>query len=194
MAFKERMYLQSFMEISKALASSLSVDEVLEQIVRQITQAMNLKGATIRLVNPKTSTLELAASVGISDKYLNKGPVDMDKSIAESLRGRPVAIFDAQNDPRIQYPQEAKEEGIASLVAIPIMSKGKVIGAMRLLTGEPREFTMEEVDFAMAVAELGGQAIVNAQLGPSCMKSAPGSSISSRACWRSPRPSTRPWT
>ncbi|MBM4275330.1 MAG: GAF domain-containing protein [Deltaproteobacteria bacterium] len=164
MAFKERMYLQIFMEISKVLASSLSVDEVLDQIVRQITKAMNLKGATIRLVNPKTNTLELAASVGVSDKYLNKGPVDMDKSIAESLRGRPVAIFDAQNDPRMQYPQEAKEEGIASLAAVPMMSKGKVIGAMRLLTSEPREFTMEEVDFALAVAELGGQAILNARM------------------------------
>jgi len=113
---------------------------------------MSLKGATIRLVNPKTKTLELVASVGLSEKYLNKGPVDMDKSISEALSGRPVAIYDATTDPRIQYPQEAKEEGIATLVAIPMMSKGQIIGVMRLLTSEPREFTMDEVEFACAVA------------------------------------------
>lgn len=164
MAFKERMYLRSFQEISKALGSTLAVTEILDTIVRQITEVMGLKGATIRLVNPKTKTLELVAAVGLSEKYLNKGPVDMDRSISEALAGRPVAIYDATTDPRIQYPQEAKEEGIATLVAIPMLSKGQVIGVMRLLTAEPREFTMEEVDFACAVAEMGAQAIANAQM------------------------------
>ena len=164
MSFKERMYLRSFQEISKILSSTLAVDEVLDQIVRQITEAMNLKGGTIRLVNPKTNTLELMAAVGLSEKYLQKGQVDLDKSIAEALSGRPVAIFDATTDSRLQYPEQAKEEGIATLVAIPMVAKGKVIGVMRLVTGEPREFTMEEVDFACAVAELGAQAISNAKL------------------------------
>jgi signal transduction protein with GAF and PtsI domain len=164
MAFKERMYLRSFQEISKILSSTLAVDEVLDQIVRQVTEVMNLKGATIRLVNPKTNRLELVAAHGLSEKYLKKGPVDLDKSITEALSGRPVAIFDAVNDPRMQYPQEAKEEGIATLVAIPMVAKGTVIGVLRLVTAEPREFTMEEVDFACAVAEMGAQAISNAKM------------------------------
>ncbi len=164
MSFKERMYLRSFQEISKALGSTLAVTEILDTIVRQITEVMSLKGATIRLVNPKTKTLELVAAVGLSEKYLNKGPVDMDRSISEALSGRPVAIYDATTDPRIQYPKEAKEEGIATLVAIPMLSKGQVIGVMRLLTSEPREFTMDEVDFACAVAEMGAQAIANAKM------------------------------
>ncbi|MGQ9687842.1 MAG: GAF domain-containing protein [Desulfobaccales bacterium] len=164
MANKERMYLRSFIEISKTLGSTLAVDEVLDLIVRQITEAMGLKGATIRLVNPKTNTLELVASVGLSEKYLQKGAVDLDKSIADALSGRPVAIYDVGHDPRLQYPKEAQEEGIASLVVIPMVHKGKVIGVMRLVTSEPREFTLDEVDFACAIAELGAQAIVNAQL------------------------------
>ncbi len=164
MTSKERLYLISFQEISKAISSTLSVREVLELIVHKMAEVMNLKGCTIRLVNPKTSTLELVAAVGLSEKYLNKGQVDMDRSISEALSGRPVAIYDATTDPRIQYPQEAKEEGIATLVAIPILNKGKVIGVMRLLTAEPREFLMEEIDFACAIAELGGQAIINAQM------------------------------
>lgn len=164
MTNKERMYLRGFVEISKALGSTLAVNEILDIIVRQITDIMGLKGATIRLVNPKTKTLELMAATGLSEKYLNKGPVDMDKSISEALSGRPVAIYDATTDPRIQYPQEAKEEGIATMVAIPMLSKGQVIGVLRLLTSEPREFTMDEVDFACAVAELGAQAIANAKM------------------------------
>jgi signal transduction protein with GAF and PtsI domain len=161
---KERMYLRSFQEISKVLGSTLAVDEILDQIVRQIAVAMNLKGATIRLVHPKTNTLELAAAYGLSEQYLKKGQVDMDRSIAEALSGRPVAIYDATTDPRLQYPEQAKEEGIATMVVVPMVSKGKVIGVMRIVTGEPREFTMEEVDFACAVADLGAQAISNAKM------------------------------
>jgi signal transduction protein with GAF and PtsI domain len=161
---KERMYLQSFQEIAKALSSHLGVNDVLETIVRLITQTMNLKAATIRLVNPKTNTLELAAAVGLSPEYLQKGPVDLDKSINEALTGRPVAIFDATSDPRMQYPKDALKEGIASMVAIPMMFKSKVIGVMRLITGEPREFTLDEVDFASAVAEMGAQLISNARI------------------------------
>jgi len=164
MAFQERMYLRSFIEISKTLGSTLAVNELLDLIVRQATDAMNLKGATIRLINPKTNTMELVAAVGLSDKYLAKGPVGLDKSIADALTGRPVAIFDATSDPRMQYPQEAKEEGIASMVAIPMVYKGTVIGVMRLITAEPREFTLDEVDFACAIAELGAQAISNARM------------------------------
>ena len=164
MSSKDKTYLRSFMEISKVLSSTLAVDEVLDQIVRQIAAVMGLKGATIRLINPKTSTMELVAAQGLSEKYLKKGQVDLDKSISEALSGRPVAIFDATTDPRVQYPQEAKEEGIATLVAVPMVAKAKVIGVLRLVTGEPREFTMEEVDFACSVAELGAQAISNAMI------------------------------
>lgn len=164
MSAKDKSYLRSFMEISKVLASTLAVDEVLDQIVRQITAVMDLKGATIRLINPMTNTMELVAAQGLSEKYLKKGQVDLDKSITEALSGRPVAIYDAATDPRIQYPREAKEEGITTMVAIPMVSKGQVIGVMRLVTGDPREFTMEEVDFACSVAELGAQAISNAKI------------------------------
>jgi len=161
---KERVVLRSFQEIVKALSSHLGVEQVLETIVRELTQTMGLKGATIRLVHPKTNTLELAASVGLSEGYLQKGAVDLDKSLTESLSGRPVAIYDAANDPRMQYPKEAAAEGIASMAAIPMIFKGKVIGVIRLISGEPREFTLEEVDFASTVAEIGAQLIINAKI------------------------------
>ncbi len=62
-------------------------------------------------------------------KISEKSQVNLDKSIAEALSGRPVAVFDATTDPRLQYPQEAKEEGIATMVAVPMVTKGKVIGS-----------------------------------------------------------------
>jgi len=74
----------------------------------------------------------LATSYGLSDEYIKKGPVSALRSIAQSLEEGPVAIYDVMDDPRIQYPNEAKKEGIASLLSVPIVVGGNVIGAMRV--------------------------------------------------------------
>ena len=129
MAFKERIYLRSFIEISKTLGSTLAVNEVMDQIVRQMTETMGLKGATIRMVNPKTNTLELVAAVGLSDKYLDKGPVDLDKSISDALSGRPVGIFDAVNDPRLQYPRRPRRRASPRYWLFPWSIKARSSGS-----------------------------------------------------------------
>ena len=72
---KDKTYLWSFMEISKSFGLTLAVDEVLDQIVRQITAVMGLKETIIRLIDPRTNTMELVAAQGLSEKYLKKGRV-----------------------------------------------------------------------------------------------------------------------
>ncbi|HOI94446.1 MAG TPA: GAF domain-containing protein [Syntrophobacter fumaroxidans] len=164
-SFNEKVALRSFQEISKLLSSTMELPEILNHILEEITRVLGLKGGTIRLVSPKTNTLEWMASVGVSRKYIEKGAVDLDKSVAEAMTGTPVLVLDAGNDPRMQYPKQAREEGIASMLTIPMKARGgKVIGVMRLVTSEPRQFTMDEVDFACAVGELGAQAITNARM------------------------------
>ena len=163
--FDEKVALRSFQDISKLLGTTMELPEILSHILQEITKVLGLKGGTIRLVSPKTNTLEWAASIGVSQKYIKKGQVDLDKSVAEAMTGKPVLVLDAANDPRMQYPKQAQEEGIASMLTIPMTARGgKIIGVMRLVTSERREFTMDEVDFACAVGELGAQAIINARM------------------------------
>jgi len=81
------------------------------------------------------------------------------RSIASSLEDGPVAIYDVNDDPRLQYPEAAKKEGIVSILSVPIMSLGNIIGALRVYTAEPWEFTLEDVNFIQAVAQVAGMAI-----------------------------------
>jgi GAF domain-containing protein len=67
-----------------------------------------------------------------------------------------VAIFDVTDDPRIQYPDAARKEGIASILSVPIYVRGEIIGAMRVYTGEPWEFTLEDVNLVQALAQIAG--------------------------------------
>ncbi len=105
----------------------------------------------------------MAGSFGLSDEYINKGPVSALKSIAASLDEGPVAIYDVTDDPRIQYPDEAEKEGISSILSVPIISTGATIGAMRVYTAEKWEFTLEDLNFVQALAQLAGMAIAMAR-------------------------------
>ena len=164
MVRKEIAYFRVFHEVSRSILSVLDSKEVLRLIVKRIVPAMKLKAASLRLLNEKTNDLELAASRFLSKKYLKKGLLDADKSVPEVLEGKPVLIIDAQNDPRIQYRKEKAEEGIASVLSVPVQIYNKVIGMLRLYTSSPRSFTEGEIEFASALGEMAGLAIINARM------------------------------
>jgi len=161
---RAREYLRVFEEVTKAVSSTLRLNEVLNLIVRKLPEAMNLKAATIRLLDATGQKLELAAAHGLSEKYLGRGPVDTEENIREALQTRPVAIYDVSTDQRIHYQKEAMEEGIKSMLTLPIIAKDKVIGVLRLLTDRPRHFTEEDIAFAASLAEVCGTAIENARM------------------------------
>ncbi len=162
--YREIRYLKTMEEVSRTISSTLDIHEVLDMIVKKIPSIMKTKAATIRLLDSPGRKLELVASYGLSDKYLNRGPVDAEESIAFALEGKPVTIYDVATDPRIVYRDEAKEEGIKSMLVVPIVVRKKIIGIMRLLTDEYRNFSQDEMDFAVALAEQGGIAIENARM------------------------------
>jgi signal transduction protein with GAF and PtsI domain len=156
---KQLINYETMLKVTKAISHSKDPEEVALITVESIKTALDTKGCSLFLINRKTNELELAASFGLSDEYLNKGPVSAMRSIAQSLDEGPVAIYDVMDDPRIQYPREAQKEGIASLLSVPIVVGGYLIGAMRVYTSELWEFTLEDVNFVHALAQIAGMAI-----------------------------------
>jgi GAF domain-containing protein len=150
---------ETLLKVTKAISHSKDPEEVALMTVESIKTALGAKGCSLFLFNRKTNELELATSYGLSDEYLNKGPVSALRSIAQSLEEGPVAISDVMDDPRIQYPNEARKEGIASLLSVPVVVGGNLIGAMRVYTADPWEFTLEDVNFVQSLAQIAGMSI-----------------------------------
>jgi signal transduction protein with GAF and PtsI domain len=91
---------------------------------------------------------------GLSESYLRKGPLDADKSIAETLNGQIVLILDTANGSRVQYPEEAIKEGIDSVLSVPITVKGQIIGVLRIYTAEQRNFSDDEYKLISGLAAI----------------------------------------
>ncbi len=155
---------ETLLKITNSISHSRDPEEVVLLTAESVTHALEVKGCTVFLINRNSNELEIAASFGLSREYLDKGPVSAMHSIAESLNEGPVAISDVSDDPRIQYPEAAQKEGIASILSVPMMTGGRIIGALRVYTAEPADFEMEDVNFAQAVANMTGMAIDMARM------------------------------
>ncbi|MBT4513387.1 MAG: GAF domain-containing protein [Chloroflexi bacterium] len=157
----ERNYYQSLYELAAKVSSASTSDSVLRYIVKKVTQSLDAKGCSLMLLSGDKKFLLHATAYGLSDWYLRKGPLSTDKSISEALEGTPVAVYDAVEDQRIQYREQAKKEGIASILSIPVMLRDEIIGVMRVYTSELYHFTDDDIYFVGAAANLGAIALEN---------------------------------
>lgn len=161
---KELQYFRLFRDVCKVINSSLNIGEVLQLIAKNLVKALDAKACTVFLLDREKNTLEVSTTHGLSENYLKKGPLSADKSIGATLRGEFVLIYDVANDPRVQYPEEAKKEGIASILSVPISVKKSIIGVLRIYTAQQRKFSDDECEFITGLADVGGLAIDNARM------------------------------
>ena len=161
---KSYHYFKELHELTRTVAESMDAEKIMEKVVKEIAQAVEVKGCGLLWLNSLTRELELIATYGLSQAYLAKGPLKMDRSIPQALEGEAVFIENVQEDPRIQYPEAAQEEGIVSMLSVPILVKEQVRGVLRLYSSQSIPFVQEEIEFVKAAAEIGGIAILNAKL------------------------------
>ena len=160
----ENSYYQSLYEVAAAVNSARTPESVLRSIVEMTAKTMGAKGCSLMLLTPDRKLLLHTVAYGLSDWYVRKGPVSADKSISDALEGKPIAVLDATEDERIQYREQAKKEGIASILSAPMTLREEIIGVIRIYTAEPCHFTMDDMYFVGAVANLGAIALENARL------------------------------
>ena len=154
-----RITIQTFKAVTKAIAESDNLEMMTNCLAQLLVSELIIKGCAIYILDAQSKELEMMASFGLRPKYLSKGPLSADKSLAANLLGEPVIVTNVLKDENIQYPDEAREEGIVSIVSIPIIFMGEIIGAMRLYHFEEWEVSEEDLDSLQLLAENVGLAM-----------------------------------
>jgi GAF domain-containing protein len=162
---KARLH-QSLYRISEALSASLELEPMLQQVLEATVKEMWLKAASIRLIDPERQVLHLAAAYGLSEEYLAKGTVHLEKSPVDQrvLQGSAVVLYDLERESGFEYPAEAMQEGIRSVLAVPLRLKDRTLGVMRVYSARSRHFGPVAVRFLTSTADLVALAIENAGL------------------------------
>lgn len=165
-----REEVRALLAIARAMNTALSRQAMLNAVLQAVVTELGYKAASLRLLDAEQRTLKLQSAYGLSQTYLDKGGVELAHSPMdrEVLQGRPVTILDVRSDPGFQYPQAAAREGLCSVLAVPLQTVqgeiARVVGVLRVYTGEPHEFSQDEIDFMGAVANLVARALAYSHL------------------------------
>ena len=157
----EKNYYQSLYEMTSMLNSERDPRVLLHSIVESTAKATGAKACSLMLLTPDKDVLLHTVAYGLSDWYLRKGPVKVSKVISDVLGGKPVAVLDATTDERVLYREQAKQEGIASILSVPMRLRGQVIGVLRVYAAKPCRFTKDDIHFVETIANLGAIALEN---------------------------------
>lgn len=157
---------ERMLSLVRQVSSRLESSEVLSAVVRTAREATGAKASSLRLLAPDRRTMVVRAADGLSHAYMEKGPVDVRRSPIDRkvLEGEVVQIRDAATDPRVQYPHEAQEEGIASVLCVPLRRKDRAIGLIRVYSSRPRHFGRREVRMLTGLAAQAVVALRHAEL------------------------------
>ena len=158
-------FYRVFRDISTLVHTGKSLKEVLDRVVWKASELLDAKGALLRIRNLETQQFDVAAAHGMGERYLNKGPVTSEKILSDEIRqNRVLIIEDIWKAPRVEYPQEAWDEGIRMMLDIPLTVVDQTIGLLRIYLTEKREFTEDELSFMVSIGEQCACAINKARL------------------------------
>jgi signal transduction histidine kinase len=156
--------LQALNDSARAISSSLELQQVLELLVKNTSDVMGVRACSIRMLASGSQRLEPVAVFGLSQAYLDKGPVELENNplAREVLAGRVVNIPDVTSTTLLQYPDWAIQEGIFSMLSAPLIGKNGPLGIIRAYSDERDRFTQDDESFLTAIAAQGSVAIENA--------------------------------
>jgi PAS domain S-box-containing protein len=148
------------------LSQSLELEEVLDKAIDNVVNVMQTEIAMISLVEEESRELALVAQRGISKELAAavsrvKLSETFDGKVSE--KGELLLVENAFKDFDLAR-RALKEEGIGSLVVVPMKSKGTVVGTLSVAVHGRREFLKNDVELLTAIANQIGAAIENARL------------------------------
>ena len=149
-------------ELGREITAVLNLDELLHKIPQLIARITKFQAFAVYLLDPRGEELSIAYAVGYPDEVVWTHRVKVGQGLVGTAvaEGQPILVNDVHADPR--YLEAVP--GSNSELVVPLRRKGRVIGALNLLSETKGQFT--EID-EMLLRQFGAHvavAIENARL------------------------------
>jgi two-component sensor histidine kinase len=165
-SWDSRAELAALRELGRALSSVWDLTTTLNAITETTAAVMHMDSCSIYLLDKSGEALILKASMGLASDALNHATLRLGEGITgfAAQSGKPVAVRDAARDARFKYLPDTQEQNFKSLLAVPLIAEGNVIGAMNVQTKTYHHFTSSEVELMSLVGDLAAGALARARM------------------------------
>lgn len=153
-------------KISDAVTSDLYLEEILKLIVTVTAEAMHSKICSLMLLDKSTSELVVKATQSVSEFYNKKPNAKLGEGIAGRVAqsGKPITVLDVRKDKRYLNQAIARKENLCSLLSVPLVFKGEIIGVLNCYTAKPHRFSQNEIRVIKSIANQAAIVIENFRL------------------------------
>lgn len=161
------LVMTALADSAAAITGSLDLEEVLQRILDQISQALRVEVVSLALIDSKQEELIFGASTGVKSQNVVGVRLKLGQGIAGwvALHGEGVIIPDVSADERF-YPGVDKQTGFKTraIACAPIRWRGEVIGILEALNPLEGVFAPDALLVLTGIGGLAGTAIRHAQL------------------------------
>jgi two-component sensor histidine kinase len=153
-------------DISQAISAALDLDTTLTLITRKTAAVMGMDSCSIYLLDPAAEYMVLRATTGLAAESIGRARLRHGEGLTgyAARHGVPVFSSDAASDPRFVYVPGTREYAFRSLLAVPLRTAGKILGAMNIQTTAVHEYAPDEIELLSVIADLAAGAIEKATL------------------------------
>jgi two-component sensor histidine kinase len=158
--------IRALRDISQAISSALDLDTTLHLITRKTAEVMGMDSCSIYLLDAAGEYLVLRATTGLAPESIGRARLRFGEGLTgyAARSGAPVHSSDAASDPRFVYVPGTREHAFRSLLAVPLHTAGRVLGAVNVQTTAVHEYEPDEVELLSVIADLAAGAIEKASL------------------------------
>jgi len=161
-------HLRLLTETIAAVNSSLDLQEVLELVASKVADALGTDACFVYLYDERADELVLRATHGSRVDEMTRTPRmrpgEGITGVAAAERAPVMIAESAHLDPRFKEFPNLPEDQYESILAVPILAREKLEGALNVRTLAPRTFTEAEIELLVAIASQVAQTIEHAKL------------------------------
>jgi serine phosphatase RsbU (regulator of sigma subunit)/anti-sigma regulatory factor (Ser/Thr protein kinase) len=158
------MALAQLQQVTDSALAYLSLEDLLNELLQRVTAILSSDTAAILLLDEEGTTLVARAAKGIEEEVERGVRIPVGKGFAGRIVAdrRPIAIEDVSRADILN--PILREKGIRSLLGVPLLVEGRVLGVLHVGTLTPRHFVADDEELLQLVADRAAIAIEHNQL------------------------------
>lgn len=147
-------------------SSDLDLREVTQRVAALVTEATGTDVCFVHLVDEDGSTVSLAGATPPFDELVGSVVLPMGEGVAGwvAQHAEPAVVPDKWKDPRYKYIPALRGEDYRSLVSVPMLVRGRVVGVLNVHSTQERDWTDADVQLLSGVSDLMARTVENARL------------------------------
>lgn len=157
---------EALRRIGEAMGSLFDLEEMLQAVAGVAVQVTGTDSSQVYLFNDAHDTLILRAVTDGSGEVIGKLRLKVGEGLTGWVAQHKEAVMldkDAQRDARFKFVPELQEDKYQSILSVPLIYRGEVLGVINVRTEKPHGYTQTQVRLLQSIASQISGAVENSR-------------------------------